>query len=519
MFDTIIRNGTVINGRNQPRFRANIGFEDDRIGAIGALDGVDAKQTIDATGLIVAPGFIDVHTHSDGWLLKNPHLPSKTSQGFTTEFLMLDGISYAPVDQHTIREWIYYLRPLNGLQFSDYSGWESIADYMALLDGNTAQNTATFIPYANVRTLACGFGQQFPNDSQMLQIKQLIRQGMAEGALGISNGLDYLDECFAQTDEWIEACRVMSPDGVYVSHVRYALGTLAGVQEAVEIGQKAAVPVHISHLKATSEAEAEAILSYIDRVAINEVDFSFDVYPYLPSSTMLQYLLPHEVWLDGPIKALGKLTDGLVRARFARSLTHLDLNSVRIAWVGGHANQKHQGKTLQQYIDETGCAAADALCDLLIEEGMAVLLVFHLGDDNLVSPFLAHDRYMMGSDGIYFPDGAIHPRQYGSGARLLGDCVRNRGLFSLETAVYKMSGFPAARFGLKSRGTLEVGNFADITLFEPDTVADKATYQNPHQYAEGIVGLWVNGQPVIEKGKHVAQGSFVPRGRFLKMER
>ena len=190
MFDLIIRNGMVIDGRNQPRYKADVGVQGDRIGAIGDLRAAEAAQEIDATGKIVAPGFIDVHTHSDAWLLKEPHFYSKTSQGFTTEFLGLDGISYFPVDETTIRDWIYYLRPLNGLNFDEYTGWESIGDYMALLDAQTAQNVATFIPYANVRTLACGWGQRVPDDSQMLQIKRLIHQGMEEGAMGISTGMD-----------------------------------------------------------------------------------------------------------------------------------------------------------------------------------------------------------------------------------------------------------------------------------------------------------------------------------------
>ena len=375
MFDWILRNGTVIDGRNQPRFRADVGIRGDRIAAIGELTGAETAQTVDATGLVVAPGFVDVHTHSDGWLLKEPHLLAKTRQGFTTEMLMLDGISYAPVNELTWREWFAYLRPLNGLQMADYAGWESIGDYMALLNGRTAQNFATLIPYANVRTLACGFGQCTPDDFQMSQIKRLIQQGLEDGALGISTGLDYLGECWASTDELVAACEMMAPNGIYVTHVRYLLGTLVGVQEAVDIGRRAGVPVHISHLKATSKEIADAILRYIDTVAVHEVDFSFDVYPYLPGSTMLQYLLPHAVQRDGPLTAVAKLTEPRIRAAFARKLADMTLDKIHIAWVGSKSNTVYQGCTLADYVAMVGKPAADALCDLLIEEGMAVLLV------------------------------------------------------------------------------------------------------------------------------------------------
>lgn len=513
MFDLIIRNGMVIDGRNRPRYRADVGVQGERIGAIGDLRGAEAAQEIDATGKIVAPGFIDVHTHSDGWLLKEPHFFSKTSQGFTTEFLGLDGISYFPVDETTIREWIYYLRPLNGLQFDEYTGWQSIGNYMALLDGRTAQNVATFIPYANVRTLACGFGQRVPDDSQMFQIKRLIQQGMEEGAMGISTGMDYVDECFATTEELVAACQMMSPNGVYVTHIRYLLGTLAGVEEAVEIGRRANVPVHISHLKTTDDAETEALLHYIDTVAVNEVDFSFDVYPYVPSSTMLQYLLPHEVWLAGPIAATKKLTDPQLRRRFARTLADTPLDGIHIAWVGSKQNSSYQGMLLSDYISSTGKSAADALCDLLIAEGMNVLLVFHLGDNRYVEPFLAHKRYMMGSDGIYQPDGVVHPRQFGSAARLLGYYVRERPLFSLEEAVYKLTGFPAQRFGLKSRGEILEGNFADLVVFAADVIADKATFTEPRQYSVGVESVVVNGNLILSEGTPVHD---VLPGRYLR---
>ena len=310
MFDLIIRNGTIIDGTRADRYPADIGLRADCIAAIGDLGDAESQHSIDAQGKIVAPGFVDVHNHSDGWLLQKPNFRPKTLQGFTTEVLMADGISYAPVDATTRAHWLYYMRSLNGLMQSHYSGWESLADYMQLLDGRTAQNTITHLPYAHLRAMACGWDRRVPDDVQMEEILAGVERGMAEGAVGISTGLDYIAECFATTDELVEACTAMAAQqGLYATHVRYKKGTLAGVQEAVEIGRRASVPVHISHFKGTSPQQIDELLSYVDQVAVNEVDFSFDVYPYLPGSTMLNFMLPYEVWEDGPLGVLPKLND------------------------------------------------------------------------------------------------------------------------------------------------------------------------------------------------------------------
>jgi N-acyl-D-amino-acid deacylase len=519
MLDLIIRNGVVIDGAKTPRYRADLGIQGDRIVHIGNLAETEANTTLDATGKIVAPGFVDVHNHSDAWLLKTPHLVSKTSQGFTTEVIMADGISYAPVNAQTVNEWIYYLRGLNALRFEEYSGWETLADYMALLDRTNVQNSIPHLPYANLRTLACGFGRATPDDYQMRQIITEVERGMEAGAVGLSTGMDYVAQQFATTDELVEACRPMAAQqGLYVSHVRYKQGTLRAIQEAVEIGKRAGVPVHISHFKGTSQQDVDELLTYVDTVAVNEVDFSFDVYPYLPGSTMLNYLLPYEAWEDGPLGVVAKLRDPAIRARFAYALQFTPLDETYIAWVPGKENSVYQGGTVADYVRATRKPAVEALSNLLVEESLAVLLVFHQGDDRLVEPFLQHPCYMMGSDGIYHEDGGIHPRQYGSASRLLGPCVRERKIFTLEEAVYKLSGHPAQRFGLKERGVLRPGNFADLVIFDADYVADRATYLAPHQNSSGIDDVIVNGQPIVNDGQPVTNLAHPLPGRALKFK-
>jgi N-acyl-D-amino-acid deacylase len=300
--------------------------------------------------------------------------------------------------------------------------------------------------------------------------------------------------------------------------VRYKKGTLRGMQEAVEIGRRAGVRVHISHLKASTAREAEELLGYVDRVAVNEVDFSFDIYPYTSGSTMLNYLLPYEAWEDGPLAACAKLRDPAVRERLEAMLACFPLSAenIRIAWCATRDNARHQGLTLAEYAARLGKPAAEALCDLLIEEHLAALCVLRSGEDELVEPFLQHPKFMLGSDGIYFPDALVHPRVYGSATRLLGPLVRERKLFSLEEAVRKMSGIPAERFGLVDRGEVREGAFADLVVFNTDTVADRATYDDPHQLSVGIEHVVVNGVEIIGGGKPIENlGPELP-GRALR---
>ncbi len=522
MFDIIIRGGTIIDGTKAARFRGDLGIQGDRITQIGDLSQTETRVSIDAVGKIVAPGFVDVHNHSDGWMLKRPHLLSKTIQGFTTEVLMLDGISYAPVNEQTARQWLFYLRPLDGLQMDEYRGWQSIAEFMDCIDGNNVQNAIAHVPYANVRSLVCGFGRGSVDDFQMGQIKAEISKGMQEGAVGISTGLDYIAQCFSTTDELVEAASAMAEyNGLYVTHVRYKSGRIRAIQEAVDIGRRAGVRVHISHLQEEGQRAVDELLNYIDNVARQQVDLSFDVYPYRPGSTMLSYLLPYEVWDDGPLAALSKLHDTGIRTRFRESLKAYpcDLDKMTIAWVASKDNSRHQGKLLSQYVAETGVPAEEALLDLLIEERLAVLLVFDKGDDKFVQPFLQHDLYMLGTDGIFFDDAAVHPRQFGSSGRLLGRCVRDWKLFSLEEAVYKLSGYAADRFGLENRSILREGNFADLVIFDPETIIDPATLQNPQQHTVGIEHVLVNGVPIIRDGTAIESTEQRLPGRSLKHQR
>jgi N-acyl-D-amino-acid deacylase len=514
LFDLLLRGGTVIDGTGGPSVSADVGIRGEQIAAVGPLADVAATHAIDCRRKVVSPGLIDVHNHSDGWMLTSPHQTWKSSQGFTTEVLAADGIGYAPVSEANWRQWVYYLRSLNGLSLADYRDWRSLADYMGLLDGRNVQNAATHVPYANVRTLICGFGRAAPDDFQMRIIRREIAREMEEGAVGLSTGLDYITQNYATTDEIVNACTAVVPfGGLYVTHIRYKAGLLPALREAVEIGRRSGVKVHISHLKGGDEREVQEVLALLDE-ARHQVDLSFDVYPYQRGSTMLNFLLPYEVWEDGPLGVLSRLDRPEIRERFAAGLEALGfpLEQIHIAWTAAPKADELIGMPVPEFVRQRGKPAHEALIDLLIESNLATLMVVGPPDsDHLIEPIVRHDLAILGSDGIYFPGGRVHPRVFGSGGRWLGPLVRDRKVFSLEEAVHKASGKAAERFGLAGRGVIREGAFADVIVFDAATIADQATYDKPQQTCVGIDHVIVNGRLLGTPG----DGQPLP-GRYLR---
>ena len=502
MFDTIVLSSTIVDGTGAEPYQADLGIVDERIVKIGSLTEDIGGKVVDGRGKWLTPGFIDVHTHMDGWLLKQPLIESKLRQGFTSEVIMSDGISYAPVSKSNAHQWILYLRALNALEQNDYTSWESISDYMELLNGRNAQNVMTQIPYANMRVLVQGWTADPLDDYQQLELELRLEEAMSEGACGLSTGLDYISQCFATTEELKSACvPIAAAGGLYATHVRYKKGTLSGVKEAVELGRQTGVKVHVSHLKGNTVQERDEILEFVSNVAQREVDFTFDVYPYLPGSTMLNYLLPYRVYAQGPVQALHALRSRWVRDSLSfLANTNMDLADITIAWVPGKSNSIWQGKSLQEFVDATSSPPGDALCDFLIEENLAVLLVFHRGEDFMVEEFLQHPAFLLGTDGIFQEGGHVHPRQFGSTTRML-DSMVNRQVLALSEAVHAMSGRPAERFGLRDRGTLEEGKFADVVLIDPERFKERNSFQEPIVLAEGVDELWVNGRAVISEGE------------------
>ena len=292
---------------------------------------------------------------------------------------------------------------------------------------------------------------------------------------------------------------------------------MQAVHEAIEIGRRAGVRVHISHFKSSSPRLAEEVLDCLDRAA-PDVDVTFDVYPYSPGSTLLSYLLPYTAWKNGPLAALAELPDPELRRQLRAGLqaSGLDLRYIRIAWLPGRDNAGLIGQSLHDYAASQDRAVEDAICDLLIEERLAVLCVLDDGQPEFLAPFLVHPRGMIATDGIYFPDGRVHPRVYGTVGRFLGTWVRDKAELSLEDAVYKLSGFPATRFGLVKRGRVAENHFADLVVFDPAVITDRATFESPHQSCAGINHVLVNGQLVLRDGQITPHSPHPLPGRFLR---
>ena len=518
MIDLILRGGTVVDGTGKAALAADVAVAAGRIIGVGDYSAEAAGKIVDVSGKVVAPGFIDVHVHTDGWLRKFPNFEVKTRQGYTTEILMADGISYAPMSSETASEWLFYLRTLNGLEEKDYSGWKSIANYMSAFENNCAQNTGTHIPYSNVRSLFCGFQAAPPTANELSKIQNVIREGMEQGAVGLSTGLEYLGQTYATVDELVSACKAVKPfGGIYVTHIRYPIGMLPALKEAVEIGRKAGVRVHISHLKSIDPNTADQIFEYFETQEVKDVELTFDVYPYAASSTMLSYLLPYGCWNRGAFAALDVMEASKpLRAEFESNLAVESPSQAYVAWLPSEKNRSYIGRPLKDYITESGLSASDALLRLLREENLQVLLVFRRGIDTPVNRFVSHSRAMLGSDGVYQPGGAVHPRMFGSVARMLGPLVRDEKALSLPEAVKKMTSFSAERFGLKHRGRIEAGYFADLTVFDPSTISDRATYDNPTEPSIGVEHVITNGKLIVENAKPVSMKNGEWPGRYLK---
>ena len=502
-YDIILRGGSLVDGTGSPAIQADVAINHNRIAEIGNLADAPATSEIDVSGLVVSPGFIDTHNHSDGWVTQTSGQECKIAQGITTELLMSDGISYAPVNDDTWREWIYYLHSLDGLNMHQYGGWHSLQEYMNFAASRSHQNIITQVPYANVRSLACGWSRNRVDDVQMRAIQREIRVGMEQGATGVSTGLDYVLQCFSDTDELAEACSVLNDfNGIYVTHVRYKKGLIPAINEAIEICTRAGCRLHISHLKGHDPYPPEVVLGRLEEAANDGLDIAFDVYPYQCGSTMLNYLLPYTVWEDGPTAAMKHITAPSFEREFEQILDdyRLDLDKVIIAWTALNDFESSWGQTLNEYVESTGKSTGRALIDLLIDNNLAVLCVVDEGDDHHVHPYLQHPMCMFGTDAIEMPNGKVHPRAFGSSARMIGRMVRDEKLFSLEEAVRKMTSFPAEWFGIEKRGQLKKDWFADLVVFDEQTVIDNATYESPRQNPDGIRLSIVNGAVVYQDG-------------------
>ena len=510
-YDILIENGYVIDGTGNPWFRADVAVVGDRIETIGRIKGADAECRIDARGLVVAPGFIDIHSHSDYTVLIDPRVESKVRQGVTTEVVGNCGSSAAPMNSEVRVYREKYMRVTLGEDFE--FNWETMEDYLNLIDaGGASFNVVALVGQGTVRQNVIDHEDRPPTESELKAMRKLVAEAMEDGAWGLSTGLIYTPSCYADKDEIVELAKVVADyDGVYFSHIRGEGETLLeAVKEAIEIGERAGVPVEIAHFKASGRehwGKTKESLRLVEEGRKRSVDVTFDQYPYIASSTGLAALIPHWAQEGGAERLLERLRDPETRRRIAEGPATVtrDWDSVMVALAKNHP--QYEGKTITEIARLECKGPMDAVFDLLLaEEAQVNIVSFGMCEED-VRRVMRSPNMMVGSDGrAVAPRGILgkgkpHPRYYGTFPRVLGHYVRE-GVLSLQEAVRKMTSMPALRLGLRDRGLLREGFKADITIFDPEAVKDEATFTDPHRFASGIPYVIVNGTIVVDKFEH-----------------
>jgi N-acyl-D-amino-acid deacylase len=508
MFDTLITGGRVVDGSGLPWFPGDVAIQGDRIADVGKLTGAQARQRIDAAGKVVAPGFIDAHVHGDLMLLADPLHEPAIRQGVTTYILGQDGVAMAPASPATLDHMRRYTAGFSGNPSLEQN-WSTVAEYLACFDRRCAVNVAYLVPNGNVRMEVLGLATRPPTSDELKRMGRLVRESMEQGAVGLSSGLDYIPSRYAETEELIALCREIAPlGGIYVTHMRRydADGVLGSMDEVFRIGREAGVGVHISHFN----SRAELVLPKVDAGRAEGIDVTYDLYCYLAGSSILAMVaLPPWVQEGGVSATIARLRDPAVRGRLRDWFPTCEkpLESVRLSYVAAPAYRQFEGQTLEQAAPAAGYGPqrveiGNFVCDLLVASDLAVgCIVPHLqrGQED-VRELTRHPAMMAGSDGIFtgaFP----HPRGCGCFARYLGHHVRGDHTWTLEQAVQHLAAHAARRFGLKDRGLLRPGMAADVVVFDPDTIADRATYDDGRRLAVGVEHVLVNGELVLHNGQ------------------
>jgi N-acyl-D-amino-acid deacylase len=512
-FDVLITNGTLVDGTGNPGYAGHVGIRDGVIHILrGALDSTEAAHTIDASDRVVAPGFIDMHSHSGLSLLHDGAHEPKIRQGVTTEVIGVDGNSYAPfLTEDQLRDFVDFNAGLDGRPPIDYS-WTRVAEYLTRFDGRVTVNTAMMIGNAALRISVIGWNDTEASGAALADMRAMLREGMQEGAFGLSTGLDYPPGAYATTAELASLSEEAAAlGGFYHTHVRYQLGDrfLDPFREAIEIGRRAEIPVHLTHLyrKRTAPGGAADLLEYVDASRATGQDITFDTYPYEWSSTRLTMLVP--IWIQdgGPQALLARLSDDAGRPEIEAAIEKRGADyggehvwdRIRVGYFNAPTNLDLEGLTIAEVASRRGQTPAQAICDLLLEERLAVNEVAAGPDPASLPRFSTHPLAMIGSDSVFFGK-KPSPRTYGTFARVLGEFARDERLLSLPDAVRRMSSFPAQRLGLRNRGLLRDGMAADVIVFDPKRVRAHATFEAPRQMASGIDDVVINGEIVLKDG-------------------
>jgi N-acyl-D-amino-acid deacylase len=514
-YDLLIANATLVDGTGAPGRRASVAVRDDAIAAVGDLPTEGAGRVVDGTGLVLAPGFIDMHAHSDRTLLVDPAAESKVRQGVTTEVVGNCGSSLTPLVGDVAAE--------EGARFERWGvqpAWRTMGQYLDTLEQRgVGINVVALVGHGSVRKAAMGYAMRAPDVAELAAIRRHVAESMAGGAVGMSFGGIYPPSNYAATEELIEASKeVAAAGGIYASHMRNEREKLMeAVEESIRIGRESGASVQISHHKASSPrvwGRVKDSLKLIEAANTEGVAVTVDQYPYRASSTNLNAMMPS--WPhEGGLSALaGRLVDPAERTRILEDFTSerpsgtgANLSPSDILVASCRTNRALDGKTIAEIASDRDADPYETILDILAENECDIGAIYFSMSEDDVRYVMRHPLMMVGSDatsmviGGKSAEGKPHPRTYGTFVRILGQYVRDEGVLSVEEAIAKMTGRCAAKLGLADRGTVEVGKKADLVLFSAERVRETATFQEPHQYPEGVEMVILNGRIAVEGGQ------------------
>ncbi|MCX4883278.1 D-aminoacylase [Streptomyces sp. NBC_00201] len=526
MEQLVIRDADVVDGSGEPAYRADVVVDRGRIVSIvkeAAAAGCQrpkAMRELDAEGLVLSPGFIDMHAHSDLAVLRDPDHSAKAAQGVTLEVLGQDGLSYAPVDDRTLAEVRRTITGWNGHGDDIDFDWRSVGEYLDRLDHGfegrgIAVNAAYLIPQGTVRMLAVGWEDREATPRELDRMRRLVAEGMEQGAVGMSSGLTYTPGMYAKDSELTELCRVVaSYGGYYCPHHRsYGAGALEAYEEMVALTREAGCSLHLAHATmnfGVNEGRAPELLTLLDGALASGADISLDTYPYTPGCTTLVAMLPSWAGEGGPEAVLKRLADEETAERIRHHMevvgadgchgVPIEWDTIEVSGVTDPALGDFVGRTVRESADLRGESPWATARRLLVEDRLGPTILQHVGHEENVRAIMRHRVHTGGSDGI-LQGAKPHPRAYGTFPHYLGHYVRELGVLSLEECVAHLTSRPAARLRLPDRGLVREGYRADLVLFDPQAVAAGSTYENPRALPKGIEHVLIDGRFVIEDGR------------------